>query len=226
VPTSACAVSCSSPVTSTKRSACRPRWRESARSIVVFETAGRPTRRTAFLPTDVVEEQAKLSSPFDDFLGNVGRKFRGSLPAGWSGLRFRGQPLTCQGFHDCPDLQFPQRPLLAATGSHSGRPSQGHGHVPVGAVDVVDGGTQEGHEPTQTATNHAWPPRRQRPGLTASQDGGADRAAQVTQLRREELRRPIRHVQPGMHDLRDPVHEGRSEPVPQSAAENDRLQVE
>src|SRR3984893_17175491 len=68
--------------------------------------------------------------------------------------------------------------------------------------------------------------RRQRRGLTASQHGSADRAGQVTQLGRKELRRPIRHVQAGMHGLSDPVHEGLAELVPQSAAENNRLQVE
>src|SRR3954447_24592507 len=47
VPTSACAVSCSSPVASTKRSGPSPRCLASARTIVVFETPGSPSSRTA-----------------------------------------------------------------------------------------------------------------------------------------------------------------------------------
>src|ERR1700736_2243746 len=80
--------------------------------------------------------------------------------------------------------------------------------------------------PGSDPVDQDWQPRRQPAGLTASEHGAADRAGQLTQLRRTELRRPIRHVQAGMHGLRDTVHEGRAELVPQSAAENNRLQVE
>src|SRR3954454_23449540 len=61
VPTSACAVSCSSPVASTKRSAPSPRWPASARTIVVFDTPGRPSRRTA-LPWASAPVRSRSSS--------------------------------------------------------------------------------------------------------------------------------------------------------------------